>query len=1132
MSSQVDINTIQNQLNYLSETKSILKTTLQSKGVNVTDDTPLRDYATELENLPSIKLYDTVEELENDTSVTNNLLGIVYKNGAEKVSFTEEFEGPIVLPKVIELDITIAELRNIIGNTEHTYVGNMRYGDFGNYEIVDEAGTVVVSGYFSSAVYASGASAGKISYYRFGITKSDVGQIWFNGDPYGNIYTRNDDIEGYRTIAGEKGKKYRFNVIKDYYNHDTNPRVADMFRRGEVNFDGMFRYNSEESKWNIAPTDLNTTSKDVWDKKYFGADGVKTGTLNSPTYITDETVTDVNDLYTKYMALFQHIDTTNITNFYNFYSKYVNNAQFLPFVKVSDVVTNCSRMFNNAPRLLSVNLNGWNTINVIDMSQMFNGATNLKFGDMNSRSWNTSNVINMSYAFSNTPVVPQLTNTINVQDCSAMFYRNPSVSSVSIPHITNITNMSKMYENCTNLNQVSTYAWRTNNVTDTSFMFSNCYNAKINSSAISGNFNSSNITNCAYMFYECRNLGYLNIPSGWMSNSTNHAYMFYNCTAMSSFDRQYQLSLGNSTNTAYMFYNSGFYWNCPISFQYSGKCVNMSHMFDGCKLNTISWGSWNGYSATDISYMFANTPKLKNLYSFQWDMPNLTSISGLIQGSAINVLNIFRGNFGSLKSTQGIIFRANSLLRFEMADTNFGALTSFNASGAPLATTVRFANVTMPVVDQFVIHNMASLTSVTGLNTVDLNSVTNFSHGFWNNPLLQTLSFNVNYKGENVTNAYLMFGNCVSLQTVPINGWNCINLVNMSGIFNKCHSLTNIDLNGWVCSNVTNMAEAFIACNGATDINLSNLNTSKVKNFARMFSGCYSLVNLDVNLDISNATNMEGTFHNCNNLKYINTTSWNFSKCTTVYTLFYNCTNLTDINMSNWNFSSITTMGAMFSGCYNIQNWDVSGWILPSNFSGAGVFERCSFNSLHQLASWNMMGWNTMNYMFTNYAMQGDQSLTNLELPNCKTAWHTFGNCYNLETLDLSNWNVPLLNSTVDMFLNCRNLKTLNLSNWIATNMTNLWELCYNCPNLIDVDFTGWNEGQFVGLARMFGQCNNLSNATIDKVINMALMSGSIPTSYRNLMPNNAYSPFYASNITNERYTARHTELTDAGWAY
>ena len=135
----------------------------------------------------------------------------------------------------------------------------------------------------------------------------------------------------------------------------------------------------------------------------------------------------------------------------------------------------------------------------------------------------TSNVTNMSYMFyncSNLASVPSL-DTSNVTNMSNMFLGCSSLKSVPSLDTSNVTNMSYMFFGCSSLKSVSLLD--TSNVTNMSYMFSVC-----SSLASVSLFDASKVTNMSYMFSNCSNLK--SVPSFDASNVTSMSDMFSNCS--------------------------------------------------------------------------------------------------------------------------------------------------------------------------------------------------------------------------------------------------------------------------------------------------------------------------------------------------------------------------------------------------------------------------------------------------------------------------------------------------------------------------------------------------------------------------------------------------------------------------
>lgn len=113
------------------------------------------------------------------------------------------------------------------------------------------------------------------------------------------------------------------------------------------------------------------------------------------------------------------------------------------------------------------------------------------------------------------------------------------------------------------------------------------------------------------------------------------------------------------------------------------------------------------------------------------------------------------------------------------------------------------------------------------------------------------------------------------------------------------------------------------------------------------------------------------------------------------------------------------------------------------------------------------------------------------------------------------------------MFYNCINLTSI--PNWDATNviyMNNMCGLDYNLTSISNL-YTP----NVTNISSAFYACNNLSNASIQNIINMCLVSN-IPASKRNLSNTNLSSPFYNTKFNNSYYSNRLSELTAAGWSY
>ena len=131
-------------------------------------------------------------------------------------------------------------------------------------------------------------------------------------------------------------------------------------------------------------------------------------------------------------------------------------------------------------------------------------------------------------------------------------------------------------------------------------------------------------------------------------------------------------------------------------------------------------------------------------------------------------------------------------------------------------------------------------------------------------------------------------------------------------------------------SNVTNMSLAFGNCNNLKTLDLSNWNFSKVTGTGydfsevglnQMFNGCNSLTSITFPSTVypnNGDVSAYQMFCRCESLLSLDLSGWNTSNFVNMGSMFSNCTSLTSLNLSNWNTSNVTSMSGMFS--------DISGW--------------------------------------------------------------------------------------------------------------------------------------------------------------------------------------------------------------
>ena len=96
---------------------------------------------------------------------------------------------------------------------------------------------------------------------------------------------------------------------------------------------------------------------------------------------------------------------------------------------------------------------------------------------------------------------------------------------------------------------------------------------------------------------------------------------------------------------------------------------------------------------------------------------------------------------------------------------------------------------------------------------------------------------------ENVTNMKSMFYGCTSLTSLDVSNFNTENVTNMNSMFISCSGLTSLDVSSFNTAKVTDMDWMFYGCSRLKTIYASALfTTNAVGSSSNMFSGCGSLV--------------------------------------------------------------------------------------------------------------------------------------------------------------------------------------------------------------------------------------------------------------------------------------------------
>ena len=358
---------------------------------------------------------------------------------------------------------------------------------------------------------------------------------------------------------------------------------------------------------------------------------------------------------------------------------------------------------------------------------------------------------------------------------------------------------------------------------------------------------------------------------------------------------------------------------------------------------------------------------------------------------------------------------------------------------------------------------------------------------------------------EKVTNMSYMFFNCSSLTSLDVTHFNTAKVTNMNSMFECCSSLTSLDVTYFNTANVTGMNNMFYSCSALTTIYASdNFVTDKVEYSYNMFYDCTSLKGTTLEYvasktdhnyancgtdgyftpgcgyaEFDNATGTltfrykgvkpEGAYdlnvgitdpgwrtHKNEIKKVVFDASFANARPTSCYYWFYECKNLANIEgIENLNTEKVTNMELMFANCSTLTSLDVT------KFNTANV--------------------TTLMSMFSDCSSLKSLDVTNFDTRNVTNMFYMFNNCSGLTSLDVTKFNTAKVRNMYSMFMKCSGLKSLDVTNFDTGNVISMAYMFYGCSALTSLDLTNFNTAKVTDMCFMFNKCSGLTSLNLTK---------------------------------------------------
>lgn len=487
---------------------------------------------------------------------------------------------------------------------------------------------------------------------------------------------------------------------------------------------------------------------------------------------------------------------------------------------------------------------------------------------------------------------------------------------------------------------------------------------------------------------------------------------------------------------------------------------DMRLMFSSCtSLETLDLSSFN---TEKVKYMYAMFDGAKNLRSIKLPKgfigSSVTDLNATFKGcESLTELDLSGSNSENVKDMKAMFYGCRALSKLDLTDFKTGQVTTM--------------------------ENMFCICST--LETLDVSS----------------------FNTENVTIMLGMFNNCSSLRSLDLPGFNTANVTQMSSMFNKCSSLRSLDLSSFNTRKVTQMQSMFEGCTNLESIDLSSFDTENMKSMTGMFFSCTKLETLDLSsFATPKMVSMVDAFSNCKNLKTIYVTSaFTTDKVTLDFSIFDGCVNLPNFNPAKTGVEMAHTGegGYLTAATASWVRWDAPTGTLsfhrgatkpvgvnilalgtgtsPDWGTYAAEIKKVVFKAgFRDETHWTCSKWFSGCTNLTSI-----EGIENLNTSNVKYMNEMFGQCSNLETLDLSHFNTENVVNMSSMFNGCTKLHKLNISSFNTENVTNMYGMFYGCSSLETLDLSHFNT-RYVrkdGMNYMFNGCSSLSSLDVSNFI-------------------------------------------------
>ena len=471
---------LEDNLNYLEETKRQIKNTLISKGQEVSDEDTFRSYVNKIDNIGSgataskdevvkgYTIYKNGELIEGTIEPKSSIktassypardypsLSVVTVKGGLNIARQGYLLRNISQNITIEIDTAYSRLVDAIGLTANQIVKG--------YTVLGVEGTAEIPDYNAKFTDEISSNTGAQSspsdnrFFKF-IKKVDLTNITITTNSLRSLFWEATNLE---EVAGFPDTSSVINTDSMFQNCRKLTSISSFDTSNVTTMHSMFyQCNNLET----IPL-LDTSSVTNMSEMFRSCQSLKSIPL-----LNTSNVTTMHDIFNDCRSLttIPLIDTSKATDLYYMFYNCIN-LESIPLLDTSSN-TMLNATFASCPKLTTIPL--IDTSNVTNMQSTFTSSTGLKTLPLLDTSSVTS-MFQMCYGCSSLEEVPAF-NTSSVLNIKQAFQGCTSLVTVNQLDLSSATDTQQMFQNCTSLENIPAFNLASINQTGMTNMFSNC----------------------------------------------------------------------------------------------------------------------------------------------------------------------------------------------------------------------------------------------------------------------------------------------------------------------------------------------------------------------------------------------------------------------------------------------------------------------------------------------------------------------------------------------------------------------------------------------------------------------------------------------------------------------------------